>query len=97
MCSRRIPLAGGYLLPQLDASERVVGYYGVARDITERKQAKNRSTASSVGPPCARLTWSSPPASTCAPLGVVIDQVTAQLKVDAADVLLLDPHLQTLE
>ncbi len=30
-------------------------------------------------------------------LGVVLDQVTAQLKVDAADVLLLDPHLQTLE
>jgi len=30
-------------------------------------------------------------------LGLLLDQVTAQLRVDAADILLFDPHLQTLE
>ena len=74
-------------------------FVAVARDISERKQSEGRierqfrhltalrdidmAISSSLD---LRVT-----------LSVILDQVTAQLQVDAADVLLINPHTQTLE
>ncbi len=71
----------------------------VVRDITERKQAEAQIMRQ-----LQRITGLRTIDTTITSsfdlrltLGVVLDEATAQLGVDAADVLLFNPHLQTLE
>jgi PAS domain S-box-containing protein len=85
-------------VPLRDDTGQVVGIVGISRNITARRQAElalkqrlsqldalraiDQAISASLD---LRLT-----------LAVFLDQVSAQLKVDAADVLLLDPNDQTL-
>ncbi len=71
----------------------------VARDITERKQAQEeiRRQLERVGALRAIEMAISSSLDLRVTLSIILDQVTTQLQVDAADVLLLDPATQTLE
>jgi len=82
-----------------DANGNVTGALSTAQDITERKQAEGRIQCQ-----LQRLTalreidmaiTSSMELSVI--FNVILDQVTTELRVDAADVLLLNPHTQLLE
>ncbi len=83
----------------LDDPGRPKLWQGVLYDITERKRAEEEIQRQLQRITALRaidmaITSSFDLRLT---LSIVLDQVTAQLRVDAADVLLLDPHLQTLE
>jgi len=87
------------ITPLLDEQGNITHYVSTGRDITERKRAEEQierqikrlnalhtidtAIAGSVD---MRLT-----------LKTILEQTTEQLKVDAADILLLNPHTMTLE
>jgi len=83
----------------LDDSGRPKLWQGVLYDITERKRAEEEIQRQLQRITALRTIDTAITASVDMriTLGIVLDQVTAQLRVDAADVLLLNPHLQTLE
>ncbi len=83
----------------LDDSGRPKLWQGVLYDITERKRAEEEIQRQLQRITALRTIDTAITASVDMriTLGIVLDQVTAQLRVDSADVLLLNPHLQTLE
>ncbi len=74
-------------------------FVAVARDISERKRAESRIERQLEKITALRNIDMAITASLDlrVTLNVILDQVTAQLLVDAADVLLLNPHTQMLE
>jgi hypothetical protein len=67
-------------------TETTFSYFAATRFLAQRLTALRAIDAAITASLDLRLT-----------LNVLLDQVTAQLGVDAADVLLFDPHLQILE
>ena len=84
--------------PVRDLSRRITGLSTIARDITERKQAEERIERQVQRIKALRNIDLAITASLDlrVTLNVLLDQVTGQLRVDAADVLLLNPHTQTM-
>jgi PAS domain S-box-containing protein len=84
---------------QKDEEGQLRAFVQVARDVTERKQAQEeiRRQLERVGALRAIEMAISASLDLRVTLSIILDQVTAQLQVDAADVLLLDHATQTLE
>ncbi len=84
---------------QKDEGGNLRAFVQVARDITERKQAQEeiKRQLERVAALRAIEMAISSSLDLRVTLSVILDQVTAQLQVDAADVLLLDATTQTLE
>ena len=85
--------------PIRDAQGRVFRIAGIAEDITERRLGEQRlrrqlDRLAALRAIDLAITGSLDLRVT---LNVFLDQVTSQLQVDAANVLLLDPHTKTLE
>jgi PAS domain S-box-containing protein/putative nucleotidyltransferase with HDIG domain len=85
--------------PIVDASGNILGASTIARDITERVRAQEKIERQVQRLNALRSIDLA--TSSSFDLGVTLDvlltQVTIQLGVDAADILLLNPHLQRLE
>jgi|Deesub1362A_J573_1020465.scaffolds.fasta_scaffold00004_378 PAS domain S-box-containing protein len=85
--------------PILDDKGEVVCYVGINRDITERKQAEEliqRQLSRMTALRDIDMAINSS-LNLKVILHILLDQVITQLRVDAADVLLLNPHTQVLE
>ncbi|MDE3087952.1 MAG: PAS domain S-box protein [Chloroflexota bacterium] len=90
---------GTRLAPIRNAAGEVRAVLGIARDITERKRAEEQ-IRNQLGRLTALRTIDTAISSSLdlqVTLSVLLEQVTTQLGVDAADVLLLNPYMQTLE
>ena len=87
------------VITALHEDENLRAFVQVARDITERKQAQEeiRRQVERLGALRAIETAISSSLDLQVTLSVILDQVTAQLQVDAADVLLLNRASQVLE
>ncbi len=87
------------ITPLREENRNLRGYVMVARDITERKQAREEITRQLERLSALRSIEMAISASLDlrVTLNVILDQVTTQLQVDAADVLLLDQATQALE
>lgn len=86
-------------IPRFDADKRLIGLIHVAKDITERKRAEEKIKNQLGRIRALRKIDSSITGSLDLQtvLDIFIEEVLSQLGVDAADVLLLDPHMMTLE
>ncbi len=86
-------------VPILDASGHFRGYRGITRDITGRKEIEERNRCQIKRLTALREIDMAITAShdLNLTLKVVINEVTSQLKIDAADILLYRPILQHLE
>ena len=86
------------IVPQLDEAGEQVTLFGVARDITERMAAEERIAQQMQRLGSLRAIDMAITASldVRVTLSVVLDQVTSQLGVDAAGILLLNPATQVL-
>ncbi|MBI4786164.1 MAG: PAS domain S-box protein [Chloroflexi bacterium] len=83
----------------LHEGENLRAFVEVARDVTERKQAQEeiKRQVERLGALRAIETAISSSLDLRVTLSIILDQVTAQLQVDAADVLLLNRSSQVLE
>jgi HD-GYP domain-containing protein (c-di-GMP phosphodiesterase class II) len=86
-------------VPLLDSHGKVAGIVGIARDITDKKKAEERirlqlNRLGALRAIDMAITGSLDVRVT---LNVFLEQVTNQLSVNAADVLLMNPHTQMLE
>ena len=86
-------------VPILDANKHLRGYRGIDRDITVRKEIEERNRCQLQRLTALRKIDMTITASLDqhVTLNVIINEVIGQLKVDAADILLYKPVLQTLE
>jgi len=84
--------------PVRDAQGRVIGASKIARDITQRKQAEEKIQTQLQHLKALRAidTAISSSFDINVTLDVILQQVRAQLSVDAAAILLLDPHEQSI-
>ncbi len=91
--------ADSVITPLREERGHLRGFVLVARDITERRQAEREITRQLERLAALRSIEMAISSSLDlrVTLSVILDQVTAQLQVDAADVLLLDQASQTLE
>ncbi len=91
--------ADSVITTQRDEAGNLRAFVQVARDITERKQSQEeiKRQLERLGALRAIETAISASLDLRVTLSIILDQVTTQLQVDAADVLLLDHAMQTLE
>jgi PAS domain S-box-containing protein len=91
--------AESVITPLRDDNGNIRGYVEVARDITERKRAQEeiKRQVEQLGALRAIEKAIVSSLDLQVTLNVILDQVTAQLQVDATDVLLLNRSSQTLE
>ncbi|MDA8089682.1 MAG: GAF domain-containing protein [Nitrospiraceae bacterium] len=85
-------------VPRIDRNDKTVGLIHIVRDITERKKSEELMKGQYERMAALRSIDAAINSSLDmkVTLNMILEQITAQLKVDAADVLLFDSHAMTL-
>jgi len=88
----------GQAVPEIDSDKQIVGYIGTITDITERKQAEEKAQRQLRRLEALHRIDMAITAGLDMhlSLGLLLEQLLAILKVDAAVILLLEPHTRLL-